>query len=80
LARAVLNDPRLLLLDEPFSNVDLRSAREMALLLGEMRKRGKTVFVVTHQPALLEAVADEFIHMDAGRISRRSPRLQAAAL
>src|SRR5450432_1224530 len=59
LARALLNDPKLLLLDEPFSNVDVRSAREMAGLLAQMRDRGKTLLVVTHQPAILESVADE---------------------
>ena len=76
LARAILNDPKLLLLDEPFSNVDLRSAHEMAGLLAEMRDRGRTLFVVTHQPGLLESIADEFIWMDAGKIIERKPRLQ----
>ncbi len=37
LARALLNDPKILLLDEPFSNVDLRSAREMVSLLTGLR-------------------------------------------
>jgi ABC-type multidrug transport system ATPase subunit len=71
LARAILNDPVIVLLDEPFSNVDLASAREMVRLLGEMRDAGKTVFVVTHQPALLDGVADESIFMDAGQITER---------
>lgn len=78
LARAILNDPQLLLLDEPFSNVDSRSAREMSLLLAQMRDQGKTLFVVTHQPALLEPVADEFIYMEAGKITNRTPNLPAA--
>ena len=72
LARALLNDPRILLLDEPFSNVDIRSAREMVKLLGGMRDQGKTIFVVTHQASLLEGVADEFIWMDAGQIVNRT--------
>lgn len=72
LARAVLHEPELLLLDEPFSNVDIHSAREMVCLLGEMRDAGRTIFVVTHQPALLEGVADEFIWMAAGRIVDRT--------
>jgi ABC-type multidrug transport system ATPase subunit len=76
LARAILNDPKLLLLDEPFSNVDLRSAEEMTSLLARMRDRGKTLFVVTHQPGLLVSIADEFVWMEAGKIVRRSPRLQ----
>jgi ABC-type multidrug transport system ATPase subunit len=79
LARALLNDPRLLLLDEPFSNVDSRSAHEMAMLLAHMRDRQKTIFVVTHQPALLESVADEFIWMEAGKITARTSALQATA-
>jgi ABC-type multidrug transport system ATPase subunit len=72
LARALLNDPRILLLDEPFSNVDIRSAREMVKLLGGMRDQGKTIFVVTHQASLLEGAADEFIWMDAGQIVNRT--------
>ena len=79
LARALLNDPKLLLLDEPFSNVDARSAREMAGLLAEMRDRGKTLLVVTHQPGILESVADEFVWMDAGKIVNRTSTLRAAA-
>jgi ABC-type multidrug transport system ATPase subunit len=71
LARAILNDPAIVLLDEPFSNVDIVSAREMVRLLGEMRDAGKTVFVVTHQPALLAGVADESVTMNAGQIIAR---------
>lgn len=79
LARAMLNDPKLLLLDEPFSNVDSRSANDMVSLLAQMRDSGKAIFVVTHQPKLLEAIADEFVYMEAGRIRDRTPALQAAA-
>ncbi len=76
LARALLNDPKLLLLDEPFSNVDIRSAREMVKLLGHMRDTGRTIFVVTHQASLLNGTADEFIWMDAGQIVNRTPDLK----
>lgn len=72
LARAILHDPRLLLLDEPFSNVDVHSAREMVGLLKDVRDAGKTVFVVTHQASLLEGVADEFVWMHAGQIVART--------
>ena len=72
LARALLNDPKILLLDEPFSNVDLRSARDMVRLLAGLRDQGKTIFVVTHQASLLEDSADEFIWMDAGKILGRA--------
>jgi ABC-type multidrug transport system ATPase subunit len=75
LARALLNDPKILLLDEPFSNVDVRSAREMVSLLAGLRDSGKTIFVVTHQASLLEGAADEFVWMEAGQIVSRTPDL-----
>jgi len=83
LARAVLHDPKLILLDEPFSNVDAHSAREMATVLGQVRDRGKTIFVVTHQTALMEPVADEFVQMSEGKIvsrSRQRPSPQSSTL
>ena len=72
LARAILHDPKVLLLDEPFSNVDVHSAREMVGLLQGMRDVGKTIFVVTHQALLLEGVADEIVWMQAGQIVDRT--------
>lgn len=72
LARAILHDPKILLLDEPFSNVDIHSAQAMVALLKSMRDAGKTIFVVTHQAALLEGAADEFVWMQAGQIVSRT--------
>ena len=77
LARAILHDPKILLLDEPFSNVDAHSAREMVGLLKSMRDAGKTIFLVTHQASLLEGVADEFVWMEAGRIAERTSDLRS---
>ncbi len=77
LARALLHDPRILLLDEPFSNVDVHSAREMVGLLKGMRDVGKTIFVVTHQAALLEGAADEFVWMQTGQIVNRTSNLSS---
>ena len=72
LARAILHDPKILLLDEPFSNVDVHSAREMVALLKGMRDTGKTIFIVTHQAMLLEGVPDEFVWMQSGQIVDRT--------
>jgi len=79
LARAILHDPQVLLLDEPFSNVDVHSAREMVELLKAMRNAGKTIFLVTHQALLLEGAADEFVWMQAGKIVERTPGLTRSA-
>jgi ABC-type multidrug transport system ATPase subunit len=76
LARALLNNPKILLLDEPFSNVDLHSATEMVCLLAGIRDCGTTIFLVTHQAALLEAAADEFVWMEYGKIVGRTRELK----
>ena len=78
LARALIHDPKILLLDEPFSNVDSRSARQMTNLLMQLRDAGKTIFVVTHQASQLEHAADEFVHIEAGLITRRTRELLTA--
>jgi ABC-type multidrug transport system ATPase subunit len=81
LARALLNDPKILLLDEPFSNVDAHSAKEMVRLLAGTRDQGKTIFIITHQASLLEGAADEFVWMEFGKIVARTRdlnRLEAA--
>jgi ABC-type multidrug transport system ATPase subunit len=76
LARALLNNPKILLLDEPFSNVDLHSATEMVRLLAGIRDQGTTIFIVTHQAALLEGAADEFVWMEFGKIVERTRDLK----
>jgi ABC-type multidrug transport system ATPase subunit len=71
LARAVVHDPQVLLLDEPFSNVDAASAKHIIELLARWRDSGKTIIVVTHQPALLENAADEFVTMSQGLVTQQ---------
>jgi ABC-type multidrug transport system ATPase subunit len=78
LARALVHDPKILLLDEPFSNVDVSSAREIVELLAQMRDSGKTIVVVTHQAQLLEGAADEFVWMQEGQIVSRTPGSQSS--
>ena len=68
LARAILATPDLLLLDEPFSNVDSVSTTAMSTLLGTLRDRGATLIIVTHQLEALARVADEWITLHAGTI------------
>ena len=69
LARAAIHDPEVLLLDEPFSNLDPSSARAMGRLIADMRDRGKSILVVTHQAAHLADIANESLWMAAGRVA-----------
>jgi ABC-type multidrug transport system ATPase subunit len=75
LARAMIHNPEIFFLDEPFSNVDSRSAGQMTRLLVQLRDAGNTIFVVTHQASQLEGAADEFVHMEAGLITGRTREL-----
>ncbi len=78
LARALLHGPWLLLLDEPFSNLDPASAQNIAKELGRMRDAGRTLLVVTHQAVHLEGIADESIWISGGRIARHEAGVGAA--
>jgi ABC-type multidrug transport system ATPase subunit len=80
LARALLSSPDLLLLDEPFSNVDAKSIAAMSLLLGQLRDHGTTLIVITHQMGALTGIADEWITMHAGTITHRKKSLLGAGL
>jgi ABC-type multidrug transport system ATPase subunit len=73
LARAIFHAPRLLLLDEPFSNVDPDSALQIAKLLAGMRSAGNTILLVTHQIGLLADLADEYIMLSHGELTDRGP-------
>lgn len=79
LARVLQSDPELLLLDEPFSNLDVESAEMMVALLADFRTwpitsgpaagiGGRTIILTTHQAHLAEPIADVTLTMRAGKI------------
>jgi ABC-type multidrug transport system ATPase subunit len=68
LARVLLPQPELLLLDEPFSNMDIASAQQMLALLASLRAEGRTIILTTHQRELAAPLADEFVTMQAGTV------------
>lgn len=79
LARAIFHSPSLIMLDEPFSNVDPESAGQIAALLGELRSSGATILLITHQLGLLANIADEFLFLSAGQLVSRSAVPQVSA-
>jgi len=66
LARAVMHDPELLLLDEPTAGLDPESARAVLALIDEMATGGKTVLLCTHLLLEAEGLADQVVVMDRG--------------
>jgi ABC-2 type transport system ATP-binding protein len=67
LARAVLHEPDLLLLDEPTAGLDPESARAVLGLIDEMAEGGKTVLMCTHLLLEAEGLADQVVVMDHGQ-------------
>ncbi len=73
LARVLLSGPELLLLDEPFSNMDVESARQMVELLARFRHGSRTIVLTTHQRELAAPIADYVLALRAGRVSSFEP-------
>jgi len=73
LARVLLAQPELLLLDEPFSNMDVESARQMVELLAGFRHGSRTIVITTHQREMAAPIADYVLALKAGRVASFEP-------
>lgn len=73
LARVLLSSPELLLLDEPFSNMDVESAKQMVELLARFRHGSQTIVLTTHQRELAAPIADYVLALQAGRVASFEP-------
>ena len=67
IARSVVNDPALLLADEPTGNLDSTSRDEVLALVRSLHDDGQTIVLVTHDP-LVAAIAERVLAMNDGRI------------
>jgi len=72
LARAVFRNPNLIVLDEPNSNLDAHGEQALAACIQEMKKRGKTVVLVTHKANLL-ALTDKTLMLVGGQVEKFGP-------
>lgn len=69
LARALVAEPRVLLLDEPFSGLDEGLRREIASRLSDLKRaQGVTLIWVTHRADEAEGIADQIVRLRAGRM------------
>ncbi|MDD8026978.1 MAG: ABC transporter ATP-binding protein [Acidobacteriota bacterium] len=73
IARAVAQDPAILLLDEPTSHLDLANTRRVLRLLDALRAGGKTILLTTHDPNTAAALADEAVLLKSGRVIAAGP-------
>ncbi|NLC67492.1 MAG: ATP-binding cassette domain-containing protein, partial [Clostridiaceae bacterium] len=70
LARAIVNNPVLLVADEPTGNLDPETTWEIMKLLSEINHRGTTVVVATHEKSIVDALKKRVIAIDRGLIVR----------
>jgi len=73
LARVLLPVPELLLLDEPFSNMDVESISQMVELLARFRQSDRTIVITTHQRDHAAPIADWVLALKAGRVTSFAP-------
>lgn len=77
-ALAMVNDPDLLLLDEPLNGMDPVSAEAVKVVLRDWRDAGKTILISSHTVRDLEGLVDDYIFIDRGEIISRDEILTAA--
>jgi heme exporter protein A len=77
LERALIHEPRLLLLDEPFTGLDDRSVAALTTRLRELRAEGRIVVLATHDLDLAEGLFDQVVFLRDGRMVDTMERPQA---
>ncbi len=78
LARAVYGSPRLIVLDEPNSNLDEVGERALGVALQKIKETGATVFIISHRPNILSRL-DRVMVLNAGTLSMYGARDQVIA-
>lgn len=73
IARALINDPELLLADEPTGQLDMKTSEEIMTIISDMNNRGKTVIVVTHDENIA-GYANRIIRMQDGIVFEQADK------
>ena len=74
LARAIINNPPLIIADEPTGNLDPDTSMEIVNLLQEINRRGTTIIMATHDHAVVDQMRKRVIALENGRIIRDEER------
>lgn len=74
LARAIVNNPSLLIADEPTGNLDPETAKEIMTLLDDINKAGTTILMATHAKDIVDSMQKRVIAIEGGEIARDEKR------
>ena len=74
LARAIVNNPNVLIADEPTGNLDPETAKEIMTLLDDINKAGTTVLMATHAKDIVDSMKKRVIAIEGGEIARDEKR------
>ncbi len=72
IAQAIMEDPKILLLDEPMNGLDQQGVDDMKALLNRLRTQGKTIILASHHSEDIYELCDVVYRMDGGKISKVS--------
>ena len=78
LARALMHDPRLVILDEPTAGVDFELRRELWRYIRRLHEEGTTILLTTHYLEEAEALCEDIALIRGGRLIARDSRRQPA--
>lgn len=73
IARALVADPDLVVMDEPMAGIDAHSAEVFADLLGELDERGTAIVMVAHELGPMAPLVDRAVHLDSGLVEYEGP-------
>ena len=69
IAQAIMEEPDMLVLDEPFRGLDSKSMKQIIELLYLYNKRGGSIFISSHDYEMIDTIADKIYRMNNGSIS-----------
>lgn len=71
IAQAIMEDPDLLIFDEPTNSLDKAGSQSFIDLILDLKEKGKTILLASHHIADIDGISDETFEMEAGRIINR---------
>ena len=70
IAQALMEDPDIILLDEPFSALDKQSTKKIRELILKLKKQDKLIIIATHSKEDVNLLCDEVLEMESGMIEK----------